>query len=347
MRFSNNKFESYSRGFVFQRKNGEFFTNACIIELLNRDFGFKVVTIFHVKNLIFRFILSFFLLLRCLPLLFANRILITQFPPKFEEIPTILLAHAMRRRNIVIVHDLDHLRGIENRGLKFFRDPFGFKMLRESQVIIQDGPMQIILEQEGISQTAKFEIWPYFIQDKSSRIRPEIFAAKLKPSVVFAGHFERRKSQFLAEMYTLNFPIHIYGRTNGEFSDLFNVVIHGEFKDGAPPNFPWPALGLIWDGDSVNGLTGIYGNYHKLNLPAKFSLYMSLGIPVIVSKDSALGNLVSKNRLGFVVSNLHEIPKYVESKEWMSICKNVDKMGERARRGTDIFEAMLSLLIRR
>lgn len=335
----------FVRSFIFQRVNGEFITNSSIIRLSNRTFETRVINIPRVENLGLRIFLSAYSLVRCAPRLLASQTLITQFPPKFEEIPTILLCHALRRKNIMIVHDLDHLRNIQNRGLKFFGDPFGFKMLKNSQVIIQNGPMQKILEQNGIVIHGSFEIWPYLIEYDPTLIRPNLESPVIEPVIVFAGNYERQKSQFLTKLDSLDFPIHIFGKVEDSFSDISNAITHGDFRADNPPNFPWPSLGLIWDGDSVNNLSGIYGDYHKLNLPAKFSLYITCGLPVVVSNQSALSQLVLRYRLGFVVASLNEIPRRIGGEEWGILCQNVKSFSQRSREGEDIVWALKHFLL--
>ena len=95
-------------------------------------------------------------------------------------------------------------------------------------------------------------------------------------------------------------------------------------------------FGLIWDGDSAEGITGLAGNYMRYNTPHKTSLYIAAGLPLIVSENAAIASFVTKNKVGICVGSLAEISfkaltttpaVYTEMK------KNVLRIGENIRSG--------------
>ena len=56
-------------------------------------------------------------------------------------------------------------------------------------------------------------------------------------------------------------------------------------------------FGLVWDGTSLDGCNGRYGEYLKFNNPHKTSLYLSCGIPVIIWKEAALADFVEEHKV--------------------------------------------------
>ena len=78
------------------------------------------------------------------------------------------------------------------------------------------------------------------------------------------------------------------------------------------PNIIDEDFGLIWDGDSIDGVTGLMGEYMRYNDPHKLSLYMVAHIPVIVWKKSAIAAFVENNNVGFAVNSLAEIDKRIQ-----------------------------------
>ena len=94
--------------------------------------------------------------------------------------------------------------------------------------------------------------------------------------------------------------------------------------------------GLVWDGDGIDVLHGLIGNYLKYNSSHKVSLYIAAGIPVIVSKESALAEFVEENKLGITVSSLLDLDKRITSQdkeELQCIREHVDEMSDVLRNG--------------
>ena len=66
-------------------------------------------------------------------------------------------------------------------------------------------------------------------------------------------------------------------------------------------------FGLIWDGTGVDSCEGLYGHYMRFNSPHKLSLYVALGLPVIVWREAAIADFVLKQGIGVTVGNLLEL----------------------------------------
>ena len=92
-----------------------------------------------------------------------------------------------------------------------------------------------------------------------------------------------------------------------DFSHMKNVVYKGMLPSDEIVYKVTGDYGLVWDGDSLNGCTGVYGKYLKYNNPHKLSLCMAAGKPVVVWKKSAVAKFVEKENVGICVDSLEEL----------------------------------------
>lgn len=125
--------------------------------------------------------------------------------------------------------------------------------------------------------------------------------------IAFAGNIT--KSQFLNQLDKNNpsFQVNVYGTPQPHFqhlkykgcvdADLLPNVIEGHF-------------GLIWEGDYEANLEN---NYNQINNPHKLSMYIIAGLPIIALKDSAAGNFIENEKIGFTVTSLDQIYDKIES----------------------------------
>jgi len=72
-------------------------------------------------------------------------------------------------------------------------------------------------------------------------------------------------------------------------------------------------FGLVWDGDAITGGEGRYGRYLRFNNPHKLSLYVALGLPVVVWSEAAVARLVRERGIGVAVSDLRELGRLAQS----------------------------------
>ena len=57
----------------------------------------------------------------------------------------------------------------------------------------------------------------------------------------------------------------------------------------------------------------IYQEYLKIIAPHKFSLYIAVGLPVIVWSGSAMAKVVREKKIGIVVDSLYELKDKIEA----------------------------------
>jgi len=128
----------------------------------------------------------------------------------------------------------------------------------------------------------------------------------------------------------------LYG-PNLDCEYLSESVRHlGVFPPDRLPDLIKTGFGLVWDGDSVETQTGLFGVYQQYICSHKVSLYLASGIPVIVWKNSGMAEFVNDNGVGFVVSNLREIPSRISlmtEDEYSLMRLRVVELGNMLRRG--------------
>ena len=103
-------------------------------------------------------------------------------------------------------------------------------------------------------------------------------------------------------------------------------------------------FGLVWDGESLDECSGIYGKYLLYNNPHKLSLYLSSGKPVIVWKQSALAPFVEENGLGVAVGSLAELENLDLRANYESYKKNVMEMKKKLGSGYYLTQAIARVL---
>ena len=102
-------------------------------------------------------------------------------------------------------------------------------------------------------------------------------------------------------------------------------------------------FGLVWDGDSSDTCSGMYGEYLKINNPHKASLYLASNFPIIVWRQSALADFVIRNNCGIIIDSLYEIAGILESmneEKYQQLLDNCKKIGEKIRQGNYLKKAL-------
>lgn len=113
----------------------------------------------------------------------------------------------------------------------------------------------------------------------------------------------------------------------GSHSDVLkNANDSLNVQDSIPPENASDTIrkydyGLIWDQSNSDAIN----EYSRFNFPAKFSSYLSAGIPVIVGKKNEyIANLVQKFNIGYVIDKLNDIDNInVNEQQWQEQLANV------------------------
>lgn len=245
-----------------------------------------------------------------------------------------MLRYIKRNKIIYLIHDMDSMRlgGSEQKGeLAFFRLAQG--MISHNEV------MTNFIRSLGIScPITEIGIFDYLTDIPfSDKIPMEI------KSIAVAGNLNREKAGYLYKMDSLQSKLiwQIYG-PNFEGQKSGRLDYRGQFPAESLPARFEAGFGLVWDGDSCETCSGVYGSYLRYNNPHKLSLYLVSGMPVIVWKESALAGFVQQNELGFAVDSLQEMEARLETitqKEYQNWKLHVQRMAKRLRNGQNTIEA--------
>lgn len=178
------------------------------------------------------------------------------------------------------------------------------------------------------------------IFDYLSNVEPHLHnSADGHNRIVYAGGLGERKNAFLylAGRAVEPLSIDVYGSGNLDTHRFApNIHYHGHIgSDDFIRNSPgdW---GLVWDGDSTEACSGIWGEYLKYNNPHKASFYIRAGLPVIVWKQAAMAPFVETEGVGIAINSLKELPQriaQVTDEEYARICERVHEMAQRLQQG--------------
>lgn len=205
-----------------------------------------------------------------------------------------------------VIHDLDSLRYQDdrNRGELEYLSQF-------SSIIAHTPAMKQFLVEHGI-EADKIKLlytFPYLTTDPIHRLNPAD-----KPTIIFAGNL--LKSPFVSHLKEIaddDFRFHLYGNGAEQFEASTQVVYKGMFQPDHPGCLEgnW---GLVWDGPELNTCSGLGGgDYLRYNSSHKISLYLSLGIPVILWSQSSLKEYVGEHNLGITVDSLYDLKEKIAS----------------------------------
>lgn len=162
-------------------------------------------------------------------------------------------------------------------------------------------------------------------------------------SVCFAGNLE--KAPFLEKIRLTQAKLKIFGANPAnvyqEGVTYVGQYTPNELLDHMDQNF-----GLVWDGTSLDGCNGRYGEYLKFNNPHKTSLYLSCGIPVIIWKEAALADFVEEHKVGITLNSLADLDKVLmetSADDYKIMRTNAMKLAQKLRRGEFIIRAVKTL----
>lgn len=269
-----------------------------------------------------------------------NDVLVLQFPLLWHSLKALILMKLLRKRQFkayLLIHDIESLR---NRAIKSFQDvKYAFLHFLQNKTVLErvDGiiahndKMKDVLVQLGIPEKKiiSLEIFDYLIPHFEEKKTYE------KRTVVVAGNFDIKKAKYARQLPD-NPEFSIFGINFEEEKLPQNVHYKGAFSPEELPYYLEGGFGLVWDGDSPYTCSGMFGEYLKMNNPHKASLYLATGFPIIVWRQSALADFVSKNNCGILVDSLFEIAetlKSIQKKDYQELIENSKKIGEKIRQG--------------
>ena len=276
-----------------------------------------------------------------------NDIIVLQFPLLWKSLKKQIRMRFLKKKNFkayLLIHDIESLRNNKIRTFSDFKHSIihflqnKTVLERVDGIIAHNDKMKSELVKMGISseKIVTLEIFDYLIPNFN---RNKTYA---KDKIFLAGNFDIRKTK-----YARNLPekpeFEIYG-INFEHDNLPNNVHYkGVFSPEELPNHLQGGFGLVWDGDSSDTCSGMYGEYLKINNPHKASLYLASNFPIIVWRQSALADFVKKYNCGIIIDSLYEIAGLLESmneEKYQQLIDNCKKIGEKIRQGDYLKKAL-------
>lgn len=243
-----------------------------------------------------------------------------------------------------VIHDIGDLRFPDQRQMSDM-----YFLNRFDGLISHNASMTVWLRERGYKKPIiNLGVFDYCLKDDRN-FNEEGVNGKIK--VLYAGNLSYSKATYIYDkkLDKLDaFQLSVYGqhfekdRINGS-----RVSYKGVFNPDAP-NLPEKYhFGLIWEGESIDTCTGQYGQYIRFNNPHKFSLYLSLGLPVIVWEDAAIAKFVKENEIGFTISSFDELEKKSETvtdEMYRKYLANLSRVSDRVRSGYYLGTAIKELI---
>ena len=276
--------------------------------------------------------------------------LLIQFPMLHHSFFTTHLVKKIQRKGVkvyLIIHDLEILRNVNLASM-----PLKQKIrvrLQESSllgaadgIVAHNSIMKSFLVEQGLSEKkiVSLDIFDYLIPSFQEKEK----LSKEQPIIV-AGNLAQEKAGYLYELPSEP-SYNLYGVGFDESRALANETYFGSFLPDELPAALEGGFGLVWDGDSAETCSGVFGEYLRYNNSHKASLYLASGFPLVVWKQSALSHFVLENGCGIVVESLHDLKTTIENlseSNYQGLVENAKHIGEKIRKGFYLTSALKEL----
>ena len=123
----------------------------------------------------------------------------------------------------------------------------------------------------------------------------------------------------------------------------YNIFYFGAFLPNDLIQNLQGKYGLVWDGDTIETCSGGKGEYLRINNPHKLSLYLAIGLPVIIWDAAAEADFVLKEHVGITVKSLYELSdklSKVSDSDYENMKHNAQIVGARLRNGEYMTKAI-------
>ena len=280
---------------------------------------------------------------------FGDQLLI-QFPMLHHSFFTTRLVRKIQRRGVqvyFIIHDLEALR-YANLDTVPLKHKIRVHLQESSLLKVADGViahnpiMKSVLVEKGIPEhkLVSLEIFDYLIPNYQEKDG----LSKDQPIIV-AGNLAQEKAGYLYQLPARP-AYNLYGVGFDESRALANETYFGSFLPDELPAALEGGFGLVWDGDSAETCSGVFGEYLRYNNSHKASLYLAAGFPLVVWKQSALSHFVLENGCGIAVESLHDLSQAIEQlddKDYQDLVEKTKYIGKKIRDGFFLTNALNKL----
>ena len=276
--------------------------------------------------------------------------LLIQFPMLHHSFFTTRLVRKIQRRGVqvyFIIHDLEALR-YANLDTVPLKHKIRVHLQESSLLKVADGViahnpiMKSVLVEKGIPEhkLVILEIFDYLIPNYQEKDG----LSKGQPIIV-AGNLAQEKAGYLYQLPARP-AYNLYGVGFDESRALANETYFGSFLPDELPAALEGGFGLVWDGDSAETCSGVFGEYLRYNNSHKASLYLAAGFPLVVWKQSALSHFVLENGCGIAVESLHDLSQAIEQlddKDYQDLVEKTKYIGKKIRDGFFLTNALNKL----
>ena len=276
--------------------------------------------------------------------------LLIQFPMLHHSFFTTRLVRKIQRRGVkvyFIIHDLEALR-YANLDTVPLKHKIRVHLQESSLLKIADGViahnpiMKSVLVDKGIAEDkiVSLGIFDYLIpdfQEKSGQTKDQ--------PIIVAGNLAQEKAGYLYKL-PAEPSYNLYGVGFDENRALLNETYFGSFLPDELPSVLEGGFGLVWDGDSAETCSGVFGEYLRYNNSHKASLYLASGFPLVVWKQSALSHFVLEKNCGIAVESLHDLKNTIENlsdADYQELVANAKRIGKKIRDGFYLTSALEQL----
>ena len=276
--------------------------------------------------------------------------LLIQFPMLHHSFFTTRLVRKIQRRGVqvyFIIHDLEALR-YANLDTVPLKHKIRVHLQESSLLKVADGViahnpiMKSVLVEKGLPEhkLVSLEIFDYLIPNYQEKDG----LSKDQPIIV-AGNLAQEKAGCLYQLPARP-AYNLYGVGFDESRALENEAYFGSFLPDELPAALEGGFGLVWDGDSAETCSGVFGEYLRYNNSHKASLYLASGFPLVVWKQSALSHCVLEKNCGVAVESLHDLKNTIENlsdADYQELVANAKNIGKKIRDGFYLTSALKKL----
>ena len=276
--------------------------------------------------------------------------LLIQFPMLHHSFFTTRLVRKIQRRGVqvyFIIHDLEALR-YANLDTVPLKHKIRVHLQESSLLKVADGViahnpiMKSVLVEKGLPEhkLVSLEIFDYLIPNYQEKDG----LSKDQPIIV-AGNLAQEKAGYLYQLPARP-AYNLYGVGFDESRALENEAYFGSFLPDELPAALEGGFGLVWDGDSAETCSGVFGEYLRYNNSHKASLYLASGFPLVVWKQSALSHFVLEKNCGIAVESLHDLKNTIENlsdADYQELVANAKNIGKKIRDGFYLTSALKKL----
>lgn len=324
------------------------------VEVILNDLGYAplkiIVDDWYKMNVLNAQIHKYRALLSAFKRLKKNDDIVIQFPLLHHSLFINSLLKSLKNRGVnifLLIHDLETLRFVNDKTL-----PFRMKLrmkLTESDtfhsvtgIIAHNPMMKSVLVDKGVEEDkiVSLGIFDYLIPN----FQEKTGLTKNQPIIV-AGNLAQEKAGYLYSL-PAEPAYNLYGVGFNESRALENETYFGSFLPDELPAALEGGFGLVWDGDSAETCSGVFGEYLRYNNSHKASLYLASGFPLVVWKQSALSHFVLEQGCGIAVDSLYDLKATIENlsdDDYHTLVENTKRVGQEIRDGHYLITALNNL----